>query len=89
MNTLNLTDRKMLGILAEFARIYDQPLTSGEAYGMVCDSMKISYSGFHERIRKFCDMQLIDTSLRHFENGGRTREIVFRYDAERVAKACG
>lgn len=49
--------------------------------------MKISYTLFFERVRKFDEMRLID--LHHRQDDGRLREIVLQYAAGRVKVVCG
>jgi hypothetical protein len=53
----------------------------------VKERMPLSSTLFFERVRKADDLRLIE--VYQWPGRGRTREIMFRYDAKRVAEVCG
>ncbi|WP_067051114.1 ORC1-type DNA replication protein [Methanofollis ethanolicus] len=54
--------------------------TSGQVYGRVCDEM--SYTAFHERVRKLEALRLVDLAV--WPGRGRTRVVVVREGVEEV-----
>jgi len=67
----------------------EMPLTAGSLYESAQMKMRLSYTLFHQRIKKFDEMRLINVHLRSMGNGGKTREIMLRYDPVKVMEACG
>jgi len=49
--------------------------------------MQLSYSSFFDRLKKIDELRLID--VQHRNEGGRTRDIVLRYEREKVREVCG
>lgn len=88
IRTLACDERRLLGHIAELT-IEDPKtsLTSGLVYSSAREKIRIGYTAFHERLKKFDEMRLINVN--HRNQGGRTREIVLRYDPERVVVLCG
>ena len=77
----------MLRHLAELSRDGGAEMASGAVYAAVKERIPMSYTLFYERVRKADDLRLIEVHQR--PGRGRTREIVLRYDAKRVAEVCG
>jgi hypothetical protein len=59
-------------------------MTSGAVFRSAKESMRMSYTFFLERLKKFEEMRLAE--LRAVTGRGRMREIVPRYDAETVVE---
>ena len=51
------------------------------------ERMQLSYSSFFDRLKKIDELRLID--VQHRNEGGRTRDIVLRYEREKVREVCG
>ncbi|OPX70196.1 MAG: ORC1-type DNA replication protein 2 [Methanoregulaceae archaeon PtaB.Bin056] len=87
-----LTDDE-LNLLTHIAHLTleepDIPLTAGSLYESAQMKMRLSYTLFHQRIKKFDEMRLININLKSKGNGGKTREIMLRYDPVKVMEACG
>jgi cell division control protein 6 len=64
-------------------------ITTGALFGSVQGQVRMSYTAFHQRIRKFDVMRLINVNHKNVERGGRTREVLLRYDPATVMEACG
>ena len=62
-------------------------MTSGEIFRSAKERMKLSYAVFIDRLRKLDELRLID--MQHRSERGKTRDIVLRYEAEKVVQACG
>ena len=67
----------------------DTPIIAGSLYDSVQMKMQLSYTLFHQRIKKFDEMRLINVNMKHKRNGGKTSEIMLRYDPEKVMEVCG
>lgn len=86
VKTLNAAEKRLLRHIAEMTR-EDVGLTSGEVFRSAKERMKLSYSNFFDRLKKLDELRLID--MQHRNEGGRTRDIVLRYEAEKVVAVCG
>jgi len=64
----------------------ERPITTGTLFGSV--QGQVSYTVFHQRIKKLDEMRLIDVNHKNAGKGGRTREILLRYDPVTVMEAC-
>jgi len=67
----------------------DTPITAGSLYESAQMKMRLSYTLFHQRIKKFDEMRLINVNLKSKGNGGKMREIMLRYDPVKVMEVCG
>ena len=63
-----------------------EPLVSGAIYTGAKDK-KISYTAFFKRLRKLDNLRLVD--LIRVQAGGRTSEVVLRYEPAKVVQICG
>ena len=79
-------EKSLLYEIADMATDTGSFLTSGAVYEIASEKMRLSYTGFYEKIRKFDQMRLVELS--YLNNGGRTREIALRYDPEKVKEVC-
>jgi len=64
----------------------DSPLTAGMLFDSAQMQMRLSYTNFHQRIKKFDDLRLINVNHKNRGIGGKTREIMLRYDPVKVMK---
>lgn len=87
VGALTTDERFLLHQIADVAIDKDTYLTSGTVFDSATAKMKISNSGFYEKLRKFDQMRLVELS--HLNQRGRTREIALRYDPEKVKEVCG
>ena len=67
----------------------DTPITAGSLYESAQMKMRLSYTLFHQRIKKFDEMRLINVNLKSKGNGGKMREIMLRYDPVKVMEVRG
>ena len=80
-------ERRILQQIADMAIHTDQEMSAGEVYRFAKEQVEISYTRYHEMIRKFDAMRLLNL---HYRKGkGRTRLISLRYDPERVLEYLG
>lgn len=80
-------ERRILQQIADMAIHTDQEMSAGEVYRFAKEQVEISYTRYHEMIRKFDAMRLLNL---HYRKGkGRTRLISLRYDPERVLEHLG
>lgn len=86
MRALNPGERQLLRRVAELSG-REEVLTSGALFSSLKGRGKPSYTTFFKRLRKLQDLRLLD--LKDRQMGGRTSEIVLRYEPERVVKVCG
>jgi cell division control protein 6 len=87
VRALTTDEKTLLYQIADMAIDNDSYLTSGAVYESAIAKMKLSYTGFYEKLRKFDQMRLVELS--HLNQRGRTREIALRYDPEKVKDVCG
>lgn len=64
-----------------------EPLISGAIYTEGEGKPKISCTAFFKRLRKLDALRLVD--LIRVQAGGRTSEVVLRYEPEKVVQICG
>jgi len=79
-------ERELLHHIADLKATGEHEMTSGAVFGAVCEDIGIGYTTFYGRLRRFEAGGFLDLPLR--TRKGRTREIVFRYDPEKVVEAC-
>ena len=80
-------ERRILQQIADMSIRTDQEMSAGEVYRFAKEQVEISYTRYHEMIRKFDAMRLLNL---HYRKGkGRTRLISLRYDPERVLEYLG
>ncbi|HDR73594.1 MAG TPA: ORC1-type DNA replication protein [Methanoculleus sp.] len=87
VRALSEKERDLLRCIAERNRDGAGVLQSGELYEAARGREKMSYTAFFQRVKKLDEMRLIN--LHAPKQRGRTREIVLRYDAEKVVEVCG
>jgi cell division control protein 6 len=87
VRALTTDEKSLLYQIADMATGTESYLTTGAVFEAATENLKMSYTGFYEKIRKFDQMRLVELS--HLNHGGRTREIALRYDPERVKEVCG
>lgn len=90
MKTLTAEDVRLLAHIARLAiDDPDAPITTGMLYESTQMQMRMSYTAFHQRIKKFDQLRLICVNPMMKGRGGKTREIALRYDPEQMMRACG
>ncbi len=67
----------------------DSPLTAGMLFDSTQMQMRLSYTNFHQRIKKFDDLRLINVNHKNRGIGGKTREIILRFDPVKVMEVGG
>lgn len=87
VRALTTDEKSLLYQIADMAIGCESYLTSGAVYEVATEKVRMSYTGFYEKLRKFDQMRLVELS--HLNHGGRTREIALRYDPEKVKEVCG
>ena len=87
VRALTTDEKTLLYQIADMAIGTDSYLTSGAVFESATAKIKMSYTGFYEKLRKFDQMRLVELS--HLNQRGRTREIALRYDPEKVKEVCG
>lgn len=90
MKTLTDDEQRLLTHIAH--RTLEEPdmlLTTGSLYESAQRKMRLSYTLFHKRIKKFDEMRLINVTMKNNGSGGKTSEIMLRYDPVKVMEACG
>ena len=83
---LTTAEQEVLYHLARISTEGEVEMTAGMVFSALKEQMKISYTTFHERLKKFEKDGFINLHLR--TGRGRTREIVLRYDPLQVMEAC-
>ncbi|HNR80768.1 MAG TPA: hypothetical protein PKG85_10970, partial [Mesotoga infera] len=61
--------------------------STGAVFEAATENMKMSYTSFYDKLRKFDQMRLVELS--HLAMNGRTREIALRWEPEKVKEVCG
>lgn len=90
MKTLTSDELHLLSHIAKLTvEDPDTPLTAGTLYDSAHMQMQMSYTVFHQRIKKFDELRLIHVHHLSKGAGGNTREIALRYDPAKVMEACG
>jgi len=82
VRSLTAGDRAVLDAVLALAREGRGAVTAGQAYERVCAGGRISYTTFHERLRKLEHLHLVDLAVR--QEKGRTRVIEVREGVEEV-----
>lgn len=90
MKTLTNDEQRLLTHIAHLTlEEPDMPLTTGSLYESAQMKMQLSYTLFHQRIKKFDEMQLINVTMKSRGGIGKTSEIMLRYDPKKVMEVCG
>jgi cell division control protein 6 len=90
MKTLSSNELKLLSHIANLSlEDSDTPITSRILFESAQKNIRISYSAFHQRLKKFDEMRLININHKARSMGGQTKEIVLRYDPVKVKEGCG
>lgn len=87
IRALSADERLLLRRIAELSQEQTEPLVSGAIYTEGEGKPKISYTAFFKRLRKLDALRLVD--LIRIQAGGRTSEVVLRYEPEKVVQICG
>lgn len=87
IRALSADERLLLRKIAELSQGQTEPLISGTIYTEGEGKPKISYTAFFKRLRKLDALRLVD--LIRIQAGGRTSEVVLRYEPEKVVQICG
>lgn len=87
IRALSADERLLLRRIAELSQGQTEPLVSGAIYSEGEGKPKISYTAFFKRLRKLDALRLVD--LIRIQSGGRTSEVVLRYEPEKVVQICG
>ena len=87
IRALSADERLLLRRIAELSQEQTEPLVSGAIYTEGAGKPKISYTAFFKRLRKLDALRLVD--LIRIQAGGRTSEVVLRYEPEKVVQICG
>ncbi|WP_317064661.1 Cdc6/Cdc18 family protein [Methanoculleus caldifontis] len=80
-------ERLLLRRIAELSQEEAGPLVSGTIYTDEEGKPKVSYTAFFKRLQKLDALRLVD--LIRGQAGGRTSEVVLRYEPEKVVQICG
>lgn len=80
-------ERELLVLLARVVAGGGEGMTSGEAFRAVQEALPLSYTTFHDRLKRFEKDGIL--ALPPSPQGGRRREIAFCYDPMEVMEACG
>lgn len=86
VRALSADERLLLRKIAELSKEQTEPLVSGEIYTEASGKPKVSYTAFFKRLRKLDALRLVN--LIRVQAGGRTSEVVLRYEPERVVQIC-
>jgi len=87
IRTLSADERLLLRRIAKLSQEQTEPLVPGAIYIAEEGKPKISYTAFFKRLQKLDSLRLID--LIRVQAGGRTSEVVLRYEPEKVVQICG
>ncbi|NLA99648.1 MAG: ORC1-type DNA replication protein [Methanomicrobiales archaeon] len=87
VRALSADERRLLRKIAELSQEQTEPLVSGTIYTAGEGKPKVSYTAFFKRLRKLDALRLVD--LIRVQAGGRTSEVVLRYEPEKVVQICG
>lgn len=86
VRALSADERLLLRKIAELSKEQTEPLVSGEIYTEASGKPKGGYTAFFKRLRKLDALRLVD--LIRVQAGGRTSEVVLRYEPEKVVQIC-
>ncbi len=87
VRAISAGERRLIRRIAELSREQTEPPTPGAVYAAVKNDMRIGYTAFFKRSRKFDALRLVN--LIRIQSGGGTNEIVLRYERELVREVCG
>ena len=87
IRALSADEMLLLRRIAELSQEQTEPLVSGAIYTAEEGKPKISYTSFFKRLQKLDALRLVD--LIRVQAGGRTSEVVLRYEPEKVTQICG
>jgi len=87
IRALSTDERLLLRRIAELSKEETGPLVSGTIYTDGESKPKVSYTAFFKRLQKLDALRLVD--LIRVQAGGRTSEVVLRYEPEKVVQICG
>jgi len=87
VRALSVDEVLLLRRIAELSQEQTEPLVSGAIYTAEEGKPKISYTSFFKRLQKLDALRLVD--LIRVQAGGRTSEVVLRYEPEKVTQICG
>jgi len=87
VRALSADERLLLRRIAELSQEQSGPLVSGTIYTDGEGKPKVSYTAFFKRLQKLDALRLVD--LIRVQAGGRTSEVVLRYEPEKVVQICG
>ncbi|MBP8675963.1 MAG: ORC1-type DNA replication protein [Methanoculleus sp.] len=87
IRALSTGERVLLQRIAELSKEETGPLVSGTIYTDGESKPKVSYTAFFKRLQKLDALRLVD--LIRVQAGGRTSEVVLRYELEKVVQICG
>ncbi|OPZ30652.1 MAG: cell division control protein 6 [Synergistetes bacterium ADurb.BinA166] len=87
IRALSTDERLLLQRIAELSQGETGPLVSGTIYTDGEGKPKVSYTAFFKRLQKLDALRLVD--LIRVQAGGRTSEVVLRYEPEKVVQICG
>ncbi len=87
VRALSTDERLLLQRIAELSQEESGPLVSGTIYTDGEGKPKVSYTAFFKRLQKLDALRLVD--LIRVQAGGRTSEVVLRYEPEKVVQICG
>ena len=87
VKALTSPERSLLYMIADMAVETESYLSTGAVFEAATENMKMSYTSFYDKLRKFDQMRLVELS--HLAMNGRTREIALRWEPEKVKEVCG
>ncbi|QYZ80145.1 ORC1-type DNA replication protein [Methanofollis formosanus] len=80
---LSASERAVLAAALDEGRAEDGAAGAGQVYGRVCEGAEMSYTVFHERLKKLERLRLVDVQMVR-RGRGRRREIGVREGVEEV-----
>ncbi len=86
VRTLKPSEKEILRNIAE-ASTSSTDLTTKTMFAKIKTQLAVSFTVFHEHVRKFDEMRLLNSE--DLPGKGRKKEIVLRYDPEKVKEVCG
>jgi len=86
VKVLSRDEKKMLRQMAQYS-LQEEQMNSRAVFSSVREEVPMGYTLYFERLRKFDQMRLINLYSPRIR--GNTREIILRFDAEKVVEECG
>ncbi|QSZ68146.1 hypothetical protein RJ40_11905 [Methanofollis aquaemaris] len=83
VGALSRPERAVLAAALDEGRAEDGAAGAGQVYGRVCEAAEMSYTVFHERLKKLERLRLVDVQMVR-RGRGRRREIGVREGVEEV-----